>query len=81
MSHRFAGLPRGKPLRGARAVAIYIWDDQKRYRAAYGLNREEYGIAIVAGELLGFSNWIDHALANQAGDRKRRKKVTATLRI
>jgi hypothetical protein len=42
--------PRGKPLRGARKIAAYVFDDPEEYRAVYELDREEYGLIELAGQ-------------------------------
>lgn len=62
-SNRFAGIPRGVPLAGPKAIARHVWNDERRWRSAYRLNRHEYGLSIVCGELLGFTGWIEFALA------------------
>jgi hypothetical protein len=54
-SDRFAGIARGQPLPGSKAIAAYIWNDEARWRSAFRLNRPEFGLAIVCGELLGYS--------------------------
>jgi hypothetical protein len=72
--NRFAGVPRGRPLPGAKAIAAHIWHNEERWRSALHLPREEYGLAIVAGELLGYSGWIDYALAVAAERRRPRTK-------
>ena len=73
MTNRFAGVPRGRPLRGPRAIAGWIWGDEERWRSVYGLDRDTYGIKLVAGELLGFENWIEVGLAAESGRKRRRK--------
>jgi hypothetical protein len=64
----FAGIPRGRPLSGPRAIAKYIFNDVKRERTVYRLG-PEYGLVIVGGRLTGFTNWIDTALARKASRR------------
>jgi hypothetical protein len=71
--NRFAGVERGDPLRGSKAIARHIWRDEKKGRSAFRLPRNEYGLSVVAGELLGFTGWIDHALAVGAERRRPRK--------
>ena len=73
MSNRFAGVPRGKPLQGPGAIAGCIWGDEGRWRSVYLLNRDAYGIKLVAGELRCFENWIQVGLAAEASRRRRRK--------
>jgi len=78
MADRFAGVPRGKPLRGPKAIARTIWEDESRWRSVYLLDRDAYGIKLVAGELLGFENWIQVALAADT-NRRRSRKPTKNL--
>ena len=68
---RFAGIPRGQPLPGSREIARHIWHDPKRRRSVYRLDRSEFGLTIVCGELLGFTGWIDFALANAERSKRR----------
>jgi hypothetical protein len=77
--NRFAGVPRGKPLAGSKAIARYIWNDEERWRSAFRLPRDEYGLAIVCGELLGYTGWIDYALA--AGAERRRPRTSRKQEI
>jgi hypothetical protein len=71
--NRFDGVARGRPLRGSREVANHVWGDDKKYRSAYRLPRDEFGLIVVCGELLGYSGWIDFALA--AGADRRRPRL------
>jgi hypothetical protein len=71
--NRFAGVERGKPLPGSKAISRHIWHTEERWRSACQLPRDEYGLSVVAGELLGFTGWIDHALAVGAERRRPRK--------
>jgi hypothetical protein len=73
--NRFEGVERGTPLPGAKAIANHIWHTEEKWRSAYRLRREEYGLAVVCGELLGYTGWIDYALA--AGAERRRPRKTA----
>ena len=70
---RFVDMPRGRALQGPREIADFIWGDKRRWRSVYGLDRDAYGIKLVAGELLGFENWIDAGLAAETSRRHRRK--------
>jgi hypothetical protein len=72
--NRFAGIARGRPLRGSRAIARHIWRDEERWRSALQLPRDEFGLSVVCGELLGYGGWIDFALA--AGAERRRPRNT-----
>jgi hypothetical protein len=71
--NRFAGVPRGRPLPGSRAIAGHVWNDEERWRSALRLPRDEYGLAIVCGELLGYAGWIDFALAEGVERRRPHK--------
>jgi hypothetical protein len=62
----WANIPRGRPVRGARELALYIFDDETADSAVRGLNRSEFAIQILAGQLVGFSGWLDAALAHRA---------------
>jgi hypothetical protein len=73
--NRFAGVPRGRPLAGSRAIARHIWNDEERWRSAFRLPRDQYGLAVVCGELLGYEGWVDFALA--AGAERRRPRSNA----
>jgi hypothetical protein len=73
MSDYFADLPRGRPLRGSRAIAAHIWENSAAWRRVYRLDRAAYGIIFLAGELVGYENWIDHALAAQVGKKRQRR--------
>jgi hypothetical protein len=73
MANLFSGQPRGRTLPGARSIAEYIWDDPGQKRAAYDLDREEFGLQEINGRLTGFSNWIDIALAARVGKRRARR--------
>ncbi|MGB7976859.1 MAG: hypothetical protein WCF81_21485 [Roseiarcus sp.] len=75
--NRFAGVERGKPLRGSKAIANHIWRDKKKWRSAFRLPRDEYGLSVVVGELLGYEGWIDHALAVGIERRPRKRSITA----
>jgi hypothetical protein len=74
MAYRFAERPRGKTLPGAREIASYIWNNPERWRSVYRLNREEYGLVELGGQLVGFTGWIDFALAAGAGKRRRSRR-------
>ena len=71
--------PRGMPIRGARALAKYILDDEEAQPAVRSLPRDQFGFQIIAGELVGFSGWIDAALVERssAGMRKRGPRKAA----
>jgi len=75
MSDCFAGQPRGRALAGARAIARYIWDDEEQWRSVYSLSRDEYGLMELNGKVTGFTGWIDFALANRVGRKRRRRRA------
>ena len=62
----WARIPRGRPVRGAHKLAEYIFDDENADSAVRGLDRSEFAIQILAGRLVGFSGWLDAALAHRA---------------
>jgi hypothetical protein len=64
--NRFAGVPRGKTLRNAEAVAVHVWRDKRKRRSAYRLPRDEFGLSVLAGKLTGYEGWVDFALATRA---------------
>jgi|RhiMetdeSRZDD1v2_1073273.scaffolds.fasta_scaffold1681919_2 hypothetical protein len=77
MSDRFAGIPRGKPLPGARKIAGYMLDDEEQWRSIYSLPREEFGLIDLNGKLTGFTGWIDHAVTSRIGKKRRRRARNA----
>jgi hypothetical protein len=70
---QFADVPRGKPLQGPREIADYIWGDRRKWRSVYQLDRDAFGIKMVAGQLLGFEKWIEAGLRAAETSRRRRK--------
>lgn len=66
--------PRGEILRGTRALAGYIFGNPERWRTVRSLDREQYGLVELGGELCGFKNWIDAGIASQVGKRRRGRK-------
>jgi hypothetical protein len=66
MSDRFADVPRGQALRGSRAVAEYILSDPDKSETVAALPREEFGFVKLGRELVGYTGWIDFALAARA---------------
>jgi hypothetical protein len=70
MSDRFAGVPRGRALRGARRIAEYMLDDETQEGIVLALPREEFGLLKLGRDLVGFSGWIDFALAVRASGGK-----------
>jgi hypothetical protein len=66
--------PRGRAIPGAKALARYIYNDEKKWRSVYGLPREEFGLIDLNGSLTGFENWINGALLARARAGKRRQR-------
>jgi len=67
-------IPRGKPIRGAGALAVAIFDDPQMKSAIYGLDRAEFGLQTLAGQLTGYSNWLEAVLAERASSRERTRR-------
>jgi hypothetical protein len=73
--------PRGRPIKGARNLSLYINGSEDEWRSVYGLDREEFGLIELNGQLCGFSNWIDNALRRRVGKRRQRRnsaKISTT---
>jgi hypothetical protein len=66
MSDRFAGVSRGQALAGSRRIADYILGDPEKTETVGGLPREEFGLIKLGRELVGYTGWIDFALAARA---------------
>jgi hypothetical protein len=66
MADRFAGVPRGRALAGSRAIAEYMLGDGEKSETAIALPREEFGLIKLGRELVGYTGWIDFALAARA---------------
>jgi hypothetical protein len=78
MSDRFAGVPRGQALTGSRAIAEYMLGDPDKSETVVALPREEFGFVKLGRELIGYTGWIDVALAARAsGGKSRRGKGEA----
>jgi hypothetical protein len=52
-------IPRGKPVRGARALAEHIFGDLDSASSVYGLDRAQFGIQILAGKLVARFNQFE----------------------
>jgi hypothetical protein len=74
----WAKIPRGRPVRGAHKLAKYIFDDENADSAVRGLDRSEFAIQILAGQLVGFSGWLDAALAHRASAGGKRSRVRSS---
>ena len=70
MSDRFAGVPRGRALAGSRRIAEYMLGDPEKTETVGGLPREEFGLIKLGRELVGYTGWIDYALAARASEGK-----------
>jgi hypothetical protein len=83
MSDRFSRVPRGRALRGSRAIAEYMLGDPNAAETVCALPREEFGLVTLGRDLTGFTGWIDHALAIRArtgkGSRKAKTAESATI--
>jgi hypothetical protein len=66
VSDRFAGVARGRALRGSRAIAEYVLCDADASEIACRLPRQEFGLIVMGRDLVGYTGWIDHALAARA---------------
>ena len=77
--NRFAGVKRGRALRGRRRIAQYVLDDPEAEEIVSALPRDEYGLVMIGRELVGYSNWLDLALMARAQTAKgcRRRSVKA----
>jgi hypothetical protein len=80
MSDRFAAVPRGQALSGSRAIAEYMLGDADKSETVVALPREEVGLIKLGRELVGYTGWIDFALAARAsaGKSRQRERVGAT---
>jgi hypothetical protein len=68
--------PRGKPVRGAAALAEYLLDDPEKVEVIYGMSPEErleFGLIELGGQVVGFSNWLDAAVRARAGKKRPRR--------
>jgi hypothetical protein len=76
MSDRFVGMPRGRALRGSRAIAEYMFDNPEAAEIVCALPRDEFGFVTLGRDLTGFTGWIDFALAARAQAGKGRRRTT-----
>jgi hypothetical protein len=79
MSDRFAGVPRGRALRGSSAIAEYMLGDPDASEIVCALPRDEFGLVTLGRDLTGFTGWIDFALAARAQAGRGRRRVTAAV--
>jgi hypothetical protein len=66
MSDYFAGVDRGRALRGSKAIAQYLLGDDEASEIVSRLPRAEFGLLMLGRDLVGFTGWLDHALAARA---------------
>jgi hypothetical protein len=57
--YRFAGVARGRALRGSRAIAEYLLSDPEASEIVCSLPRDEFGLVMLGRDLTGFSGWLD----------------------
>ncbi len=77
MASKFDGIPRGKAVRGAAALAAYIWGDESLAASIYTLDYAEFGLLDLGGVVTGYELWLDHVILNRIGTRRRRRKPAA----
>ena len=76
MSDRFAGVDRGRALRGSREIAKHMLSDPEASEIVLALPRPEFGLVMIGRDLTGYTGWIDHALAERAKASKGRRSRT-----
>ena len=74
--YRFAGMARGRALRGSRAIAEYLLGDPEASEVVCSLDRSEFGFITLGRDLTGFTGWIDAAVAARARAGKGRRRAT-----
>jgi hypothetical protein len=72
VTDRFAGVARGEALRGSRRIAKHMLGDADASEIVCCLPRDEFGLVVIGRDLVGFSGWIDAALAARARASKSR---------
>ena len=77
-SNRFEGVPRGRALSGSKAISEYMFDTPTKAETVIGLDRVEFGFVMMGRELVGYTGWIDHALAARANAGKGGRRYTRT---
>lgn len=78
--YRFAGVKRGRALRGSRRIAEYILDDADAAEVVCALPRDEFGFITLGRDLIGFVGWIDFALAARAQTAKGRHRASKAVK-
>jgi hypothetical protein len=73
--YRFAGVARGRALRGSRAIAEYLLSDPDASEIVCSLPRDEFGLVMLGRDLTGYSGWIDAAVAARARAGKGRRRT------
>jgi hypothetical protein len=79
MSDRFAGVDRGRPLRGAKAIAEYLLGSDE-LEVVFALPRDEFGLVTLGRDLTAYSGWLDHAVLERARTAKGRRRRTQAKR-
>jgi hypothetical protein len=77
--YRFAGVERGRALRGSRAIAEYLLGDPEATDIVLALDRVEWGLVLLGRDVTGYSGWIDHALVERARTSKGRRRTQSQL--
>jgi hypothetical protein len=78
--NRFAGVKRGRALRGRKKIAEYMLDDPAAEEIVSAMPRDEFGLIVIGRDIVGFSGWIDYALAERAQASKGRRRRTQSQR-
>ena len=79
--NRFAGVARGQALRGSRAIAEYLLGDADASEIVCALPRDEFGLVTLGRDLVGYSGWLDHAVAARAQTGRGRRRATIHERL
>ena len=80
-SNRFESVPRGRALSGSKAISEYMFDTPTKAETVIGLDRVEFGFVMMGRELVGYTGWIDHALAARANAGKGGRRYTRTTAV
>jgi hypothetical protein len=63
---------RGRALVGAAKIAEYVWDDPGKAPSVYSLDRAEFGLSILGGQITAYSGWLDSAIRARASAGRKR---------
>ena len=80
-SNRFEGVPRGRALSGSKAISEYMFNTPTKAETVVGLDRAEFGFVMIGRELVGYTCWIDHALAARANVGKSGRRHTRATAV